>query len=169
MKLFVPQIKCSSPRLRSGALSPTRESRKSTRTKRTIGVYEGTRLPPIRTRHRRHSQVQIVFATRARPAEPERVGDSRRALIFNLIERKNSMNPNPTTFDLPTGLSNLLSAYDEAHWEIAGAELKANSGVLKRGSVLSAVGGKLELVSSGNQATAFGVLLDEEVDTAVPY
>ena len=80
------------------------------------------------------------------------------------------MNPNPTTLtDLPTGLSNLLSAYDNAHWETAVVELKANSGVLKRCSVLSAVGGKLELVTATNQATAFGVLLDEEVDTSVPY
>ena len=79
------------------------------------------------------------------------------------------MNPNPTTFDVPTGLSNLFSAYDDAHWETAVVELKANSGVLKRGSVLSAVGGKLELVTSANQATAFGVLLDEAVDTTVPY
>ena len=79
------------------------------------------------------------------------------------------MNPNPLTFDVPTGLSNLLSSYDDAHWETVVVELKANSGVLKCGSVLSAVGGKLELTTSGNQATAFGVLLDEAVDTTVPY
>jgi hypothetical protein len=80
------------------------------------------------------------------------------------------MNPNPVTFtDLPTGLSNLLSAYDEAHWETVVAELKPSSGVLARGSVLSAVGGKLELVSATNQATAFGILLDESIDTSAVY
>jgi hypothetical protein len=79
------------------------------------------------------------------------------------------MNPNPTTLDVPTGLSNLLSAYDEAHWEVVVVELKPASGVLLRGSVLSAVGGKCELVTSTNQASVFGVLLDEAVDTASPY
>jgi len=79
------------------------------------------------------------------------------------------MNPNPTTLDVPAGLSNLLSAYDSAHWEVVVLELKANSGVLLRGSVLSLVAGKCELVSATNQATAFGILLDEVVDTSVPY
>ena len=79
------------------------------------------------------------------------------------------MNPNPTTLDVPTGLSNLLSAYDSGHWEVVVLELKANSGVLKRGSVLSLVAGKCELVTSTNQASVFGVLLDESIDTSVPY
>ena len=69
--------------------------------------------------HGRHSQVQTVFATCSRAAEPERVDDSRRALrIFNHRKEKTHMNPNPTTFDVPTGLSNLLSAYDDAHWKL---------------------------------------------------
>jgi hypothetical protein len=80
------------------------------------------------------------------------------------------MNPNPVTFtDLPTGLSNLLSSYDEAHWETVVAELKPASGVLLRGSVLSAVGGKCELVTATNQASAYGILLDETVDTSAAY
>ena len=79
------------------------------------------------------------------------------------------MNPNPTTYDVPSGLSNLLSAYDEAHWETVVLELKAGAGVLLRGSVLSAVGGKLELVSATNQATVYGILLDETVDTSAAY
>jgi hypothetical protein len=79
------------------------------------------------------------------------------------------MNPNPTTYDVPSGLSNLLSAYDEAHWETVTAELKAGAGVLLRGSVLSLVTGKCELVTAANQATVFGVLLDEVVDTSVAY
>jgi hypothetical protein len=79
------------------------------------------------------------------------------------------MNPNPTTYDVPSGLSNLLSAYDEAHWETVVLELKPGSGVLLRGSVLSLVAGKCELVSATNQATVFGVLLDEAVDTSAAY
>ena len=79
------------------------------------------------------------------------------------------MNPNPTTYDVPTGLSNLLSAYDEGHWETVVLELKPASGVLLRGSVLALVTGKLELVTATNQATVFGVLLDEAVDTSGAY
>ena len=80
------------------------------------------------------------------------------------------MNPNPTVLnDLPTGLSNLLSAYDDGHWETVVLELKPTSGVLKRGSVLALVAGKCELVSATNQARVFGVLLDEVVDTSAAY
>jgi hypothetical protein len=77
-----------------------------------------------------------------------------------------------TTIDVPQGLSNLLSAYDDAHWETVVAELKPNSGVLARGSVLSAVAldaGKLTLTTAGSEAVAFGILLDESVDTAAPF
>jgi hypothetical protein len=44
--------------------------------------------------------------------------------------------------------------------------------VLARGSVLSAVAadaGKLTLTSAGSEATAYGILLDEQVDTSVTY
>jgi hypothetical protein len=60
-----------------------------------------------------------------------------------------------TTIDVPLGLSNLLSAYDNAHWEVVVAELKPASGILKRGSVLSAVAldaGKLTLTTAGSEA-----------------
>jgi hypothetical protein len=73
---------------------------------------------------------------------------------------------NPTIIDVPQGLSNLLSAYDNAHWETVVVELKAASGVLVRGSVLSAVAadaGKLTLTTAGSEATAFGILLDPEI------
>jgi hypothetical protein len=76
------------------------------------------------------------------------------------------------TIDVPQGLSNLLSAYDDGHWETVVAELKAASGVLVRGSVLSAVAadaGKLTLTTAGSEATAYGILLDPEVDTAQAY
>jgi hypothetical protein len=77
-----------------------------------------------------------------------------------------------TTIDVPLGLSNLLSSYDDAHWEVVVAELKPASGVLLRGSVLSAVAldaGKLTLTTAGSEATAFGILLDPEVDTAAAF
>jgi hypothetical protein len=82
------------------------------------------------------------------------------------------MNPNPATLDVPTGTSNLLSAYDDGHWETVTAELKTASGVLVRGSVLSAVAtdaGKLTLTTAGSEAVAYGILLDEVVDTTVAY
>jgi hypothetical protein len=44
--------------------------------------------------------------------------------------------------------------------------------VLVRGSVLSAVAadaGKLTLTTAGSEATAFGILLDPEIDTAQAY
>jgi hypothetical protein len=75
-----------------------------------------------------------------------------------------------TTIEIPVGLSNLLSSYDSAHWETVVAELKPNSGVLVRGSVVSAVAadaGKLTLTTAGSEATAFGILLDSAIDTAV--
>lgn len=65
-----------------------------------------------------------------------------------------------------------MGAYDEAHWETFVAELKPASGVLKRGSVLSAVatdGGKLTLTTAGSEATAFGILLDPSIDTAATF
>jgi hypothetical protein len=77
-----------------------------------------------------------------------------------------------TTYDLPPNLGDIMGAYDEAHWETFVAELKPDSGVLQRGSVLSAVatdGGKLTLTTAGSEATAFGVLLDARIDTAAKF
>ena len=84
------------------------------------------------------------------------------------------MNPNPTTFtDLPTGLSNLLGAYDQAHWETEAREIKSGQGVLQRGSVLASGSGadvgKLVKLTPSTEAAAYGVLLDEAVDTSVAY
>ena len=62
--------------------------------------------------------------------------------------------------------------YDQAHWQTVVAQLKTASGVLLRGSVLSAVaadGGKLTLTVGGSESTAFGVLLDKAVDTTAPF
>jgi hypothetical protein len=83
------------------------------------------------------------------------------------------MNPNPTTLDVPTGLSNLLGAYDEGHWQTQVCEIKAGIGVLARGTIL-ATGtagdiGKPVKLTAGTEAQSYGVLLDEVVDTSVAY
>jgi hypothetical protein len=79
------------------------------------------------------------------------------------------MNVSNQTYDLPVGLSDLMGAYDTAHWETVLAELKPDAGVLARGSVLALVSGKLELVTATNQATVYGVLLDPSIDTAAKF
>lgn len=79
---------------------------------------------------------------------------------------------NPVTLQSSPGLSDILGAYDTAHWETVVAQLKPASGVLLRGSVLSAVvadGGKLSLTAGGSEATAYGILLDKSIDTAAAY
>jgi hypothetical protein len=48
-------------------------------------------------------------------------------------------------------------------------ELKADVGIVKRGSVLSLVANKLELTTGTNQSSVYGVLLDASVDTALKY
>jgi hypothetical protein len=73
------------------------------------------------------------------------------------------------TYDLPQNLGDQMGAYDTAHWITAVLELKPDSGVLTRGTVLSAVAadaGKLTKTTAGSEASAFGVLLDAAVDTA---
>jgi hypothetical protein len=84
------------------------------------------------------------------------------------------MNPNPVTFnDLPTGLSNLMGAYDTAHWQTQVCEIKGGIGVLERGTVLATGSGadigKLVPLTAGTEAQAYGVLLDPSIDTAVAY
>jgi hypothetical protein len=84
------------------------------------------------------------------------------------------MNPNPTVLtDLPTGLSNLMGAYDTAHWQTVVAEIKPGIGVLQRGSVLATGSGgdvgKLVPLTAGTEAQAYGVLLDPSIDTSVAY
>ena len=83
------------------------------------------------------------------------------------------MNPNPTTLDVPTGLSNLLGAYDTGHWQTQVCEIKAGIGVLARGTILAtgsgADVGKLVKLSATTEVNAYGILLDEAVDTTVTY
>ena len=67
------------------------------------------------------------------------------------------MNPNPTTFtDLPTGLSNLMGAYDTGDWETEVREIKGSIGILKRGTVLASGSGadvgKLVKLSASTEA-----------------
>jgi hypothetical protein len=80
---------------------------------------------------------------------------------------------NPTIIQpAPAGLSDYLSSYDEAHWEVQVCELKPNTGTLLRGSVLSAIvadAGKLTLTAAGSEDLAYGILLDEAVDTTQAY
>lgn len=60
-----------------------------------------------------------------------------------------------------------MGAYDEAHWQTVVAELKPDVGVLVPGAVLStSPDGKLLATTAGNEAQAFGVLLDPSADTA---
>jgi hypothetical protein len=78
--------------------------------------------------------------------------------------------PNPITLQSSPGLSEILGAYDTGHWETIVAQLKPASGVLLRGSVLSAVAadnGKLSLTAGTAEASAYGILLDKSVDTGV--
>ena len=74
------------------------------------------------------------------------------------------------TLQSSPGLSDILGAYDTGHWETVVAQLKPNSGVLVRGSVLSAVAadnGKLSLTAGAAEASAYGILLDAAVDTGL--
>ena len=66
------------------------------------------------------------------------------------------MNPNPTTYDVPTGLSNLLGAYDEGHWQTQVCEIKGGIGVLERGSVLAT--GRLPAAPSTLQSSGSSLL-----------
>lgn len=84
------------------------------------------------------------------------------------------MNPNPTVLaDVPMGLSNILGVYNEGHWQTVVAEIKSGIGVVLRGTIL-ATGtagdvGKLVPLTAGTEAQSYGILLDEFVDTTLPY
>ena len=124
---------------------------------------------------RGHPEVPPVFATGSRPAKPQRVDDPRRSSnLQHSTKGKTLMNPNPTTFtDLPTGLSNLLGAYDEGHWQTASRKSKPASASSR--AELSSRRARPETSESSSSSprerkrTAYGVLLDEAVDTCVAY
>jgi hypothetical protein len=77
------------------------------------------------------------------------------------------------TYELPQNLGDLMGAYDEAHWQTVVAELKPDTGVLVRGTVLAsgAAGdaGKLVKLTAGTEAAAYGILLDPSVDTSAAF
>jgi len=74
------------------------------------------------------------------------------------------------TYEIPPNLGDIMGAYDEAHWETAVLELSPDKGVLMRGTVLSAgPDRKLVATTAGNEAQAYGVLLDASVDTAALF
>jgi hypothetical protein len=72
------------------------------------------------------------------------------------------------TYDWPPQtLSNLMGAYDEGEWETKVIDFAA-AGTLKRGTVISLdAGGKGVIAAAGNEAQAYGILLDESLDTTV--
>jgi hypothetical protein len=78
-----------------------------------------------------------------------------------------------STCEIPSGLSDILGAYDTLHHETVVAELKPNSGILLRGTVLSdssgADAGKLVAATVGNEGQVYGILLDANVDTAQAF
>ena len=80
---------------------------------------------------------------------------------------------NPATIQSSPGLSDLMGAYDTAHWETEVREIKAGIGVLARGTVLaSGTGGdigKLVPLTASTEAAAYGVLLDAAVDTGQAF
>ena len=73
------------------------------------------------------------------------------------------------TYEVPAAVGDIIGAYDTGHWNTVVLELKPNSGVLTRGTVLSLVAGKLELTVATNEGTAYGVLLDPLIDTGAAY
>lgn len=72
------------------------------------------------------------------------------------------------TYDWPPQtLSNLMGAYDEGKWETRVIDFAA-AGTLKRGTVISLdAGGKGVIAAAGNENQAYGILLDEVIDTTV--
>jgi hypothetical protein len=76
------------------------------------------------------------------------------------------------TYDILTGLSDILGSHFDGNFDTVVAELKPNLAVLTRGTVLSAVAadaGKLTKTTAGSEGTATGNLLDPSVDTAATY
>jgi hypothetical protein len=73
------------------------------------------------------------------------------------------------TYQTPVNLGDILGAHHDGNFQTIVGELKPDSGVLSRGSVLSAVAldaGKLTLTTAGSEAVAYGILLDPVIDTA---
>ena len=78
-----------------------------------------------------------------------------------------------TTYSVPQNLGDILGAHHDGNFETVTAELESADGTWLRGSVLCAgtgpTAGKLVQTAAGNEAAAFGILLDPAVDTEVPF
>ena len=61
-----------------------------------------------------------------------------------------------STYDIPSGLSDILGAYDTLHHETVVAELRPNSGILLRGTVLSDSSAQMLAISSPPQSAMRG-------------
>ena len=77
------------------------------------------------------------------------------------------------TYTLPQNLGDFLGAHHDGNLQTQVSELKTGIGVLKRGTIL-ATGtagdiGKLVKLTAGTEASSYGILLDESIDTAVAF
>ena len=118
----------------------------------SLKVYAGRRVPSIAYESLEDYR---KFRLSSRPVPvPQNFAAWRCSTSFNLNLEKPNIMSNPITIQSSPGLSDILGAYDHGHWETVTAQLKPASGVLLRGSVLSAVtadGGKLTLTAGGRR------------------
>ena len=78
-----------------------------------------------------------------------------------------------STYTLPANLGDILGAHHDGNFQTQVSEIKAGIGVLTRGTIL-ATGtagdiGKLVKLTAGTEASAYGILLDPAIDTAVAF
>ena len=78
-----------------------------------------------------------------------------------------------TTYTIPANLGDILGAHHDGNLQTVTAEIKTGIGVLTRGTVLASgtAGdiGKLVKLTAGTEASAYGILLDPAIDTAVAF
>ena len=86
---------------------------------------------------------------------------------LKLSEEKKKMS-NITYEWPPQTLSNLMGAYDEGKWEVKVIDFATGAGTLKRGTVVCLdAAAKGVIAAPGVENQAFGILLDESLDTTV--
>ena len=77
------------------------------------------------------------------------------------------------TYTLPQNLGDILGAHHDGNFQTQVSEIKAGIGTLLRGTVLASgtAGdiGKLVKLTAGTEASAYGILLDPAIDTAVAF
>jgi hypothetical protein len=78
-----------------------------------------------------------------------------------------------STYTLPSNLGDILGAHHDGNFQTQVSEIKAGIGTLKRGTILATGSGadigKLVLLTPTTEAQAYGILLDEAIDTAVAF